>query len=86
MRVYASSAIGGLEYGCCVYLFVIFGFVFLWADRVSIIDHQLVMALRRAKRGKSKIASKPEVVFDQLRFEMHAGEETFESLIKYRSI
>ena len=44
------------------------------------------MALRRAKRGKSKIASKPEVVFDQLRFEMHAGEETFESLIKYRSI
>ena len=44
------------------------------------------MALRRAKRGKSKAASEPEVVFDQLRFEMHADEQTFETLIKYRSI
>ena len=44
------------------------------------------MALRRAKRGKSKAASEPEVVFDQLRFETHADKQTFETLIKYKSI
>ena len=44
------------------------------------------MAPRRAKRGKSKTAFELEVVFDQLRFEMHADEQTFETLIKYRSI
>ena len=44
------------------------------------------MTPRRAKRGKSKIAFEPEVVFDQLRFEMHASEQTFETLINYRSI
>ena len=44
------------------------------------------MAPRRVKRGKSKTASEPEVVFDQLRFEMHVGEQTFEILIKYRYI
>ena len=44
------------------------------------------MTPRRVKRGKSKTASEPEVVFDQLRFEMHLGEQTFEILIKYRYI
>ena len=50
------------------------------------------MALRRAKRGKSKTrrvhgaASESEVVFDKLRFETHADEQTFETLIKYKSI
>ena len=50
------------------------------------------MAPRRAKRGKSKakrvhrVASELEVVFDQLRFKTHADEQTFETLIKYRSI
>ena len=64
----------------------VFGFVFLWADRVSIADHQLVMAPRRAKRGKSKVAFKLEVVFDQLRFHTHTNEQTFETLIKDRRI
>ena len=64
----------------------VFGFVFLLADHVSIADHQLVMAPRRAKRGKSKAISELEVVFDQLSFETHVNEQTFETLIKYRSI
>ena len=64
----------------------VFGFVFLLADHVSIADHQLVMAPRRAKRRKSKAASELEVVFDQLRFETQVNEQTFETLIKYRSI
>ncbi|KAK7838640.1 hypothetical protein CFP56_019398 [Quercus suber] len=42
--------------------------VLLIPDRVSTANHQLVMASKRAKRGKSKAASEPEVVFDQLRF------------------
>ena len=61
-----------------------FGFAFLLADHVSIADHQLLMAPRRAKRRKSKAASELEVVFDQLRFETQ--EQTFETLIKYRYI
>ena len=44
------------------------------------------MALRRAKRAKSKAAFEPEEVFDQLRFLMHANEQTFETLIKSRRI
>ena len=44
------------------------------------------MAPRRAKREKSKAASEPEVVFDQLRFLMHANEQTFETLIKSKRI
>ncbi|KAK7820010.1 b3 domain-containing protein [Quercus suber] len=36
-------------------------FVLLIPDRVSTADHQLVMAPKRAKRGKSKAASEPEV-------------------------
>ena len=44
------------------------------------------MAPRRAKREKSKAASEPEVVFDQLRFLTHANEQTFETLIKSRRI
>nr|POE75948.1 hypothetical protein CFP56_23412 [Quercus suber] len=45
----------------------VFGSVLLMPDRVFTADHQLVMAPKRAMRGKSKAASKPEVVFDQLR-------------------
>ena len=44
------------------------------------------MASRRAKRGKSKAASEPEVVFDKLRFLTHTNEQTFETLIKSRRI
>ena len=50
------------------------------------------MALRRAKRGKSKTrrvhraASESEVVFDKLRFKTHTDKQTFETLIKYKSI
>ena len=44
------------------------------------------MAPRRVKRGISKAASELEVVFDQLRFHMHANEQTFETLIKDRHI
>ena len=44
------------------------------------------MALRRTKRGKSKAASEPKVVFDRLRFHMHANEQTFETLIQCRRI
>ena len=44
------------------------------------------MASRSAKRGKSKAASEPEVVFDQLRFLTHANEQTFETLIKSKRI
>ena len=50
------------------------------------------MALKRAKKGKSKArrvhgaAFELEVVFDQSRFETHIDEQTFETLIKYRSI
>ena len=44
------------------------------------------MASRRAKKGKSKATSEPEVVCDQLRFHMHANEQTFETLIKHRRI
>ena len=60
----------------------VFGSVLFIPDHVSTTDHQLVMALRRAKRGKSKAASKPEVVFDQLRFLTPKNEQTFETLIK----
>ena len=44
------------------------------------------MAPKRAKRGKSKAASEPEVVFDQLRFLVPENEQTFETLIKRRHI
>ena len=44
------------------------------------------MASKRAKRGKSKAAFEPEVVFDQLRFLMPKNEQTFETLIKRRRI
>ena len=44
------------------------------------------MAPKRAERGKSKAASKPEVVFDQLRFLAPENEQTFETLIKRRRI
>nr|POE67060.1 hypothetical protein CFP56_69819 [Quercus suber] len=44
------------------------------------------MAPKRAKRGKCKAASEPEVVFDQLRFLTPENEETFETLIKCRHI
>ena len=44
------------------------------------------MAPKRAKRGKSKAASEPEVVFDQLRFLVPKNEQTFETLIKHRHI
>ena len=60
----------------------VFGSLFLWADYVSTADHQLVMAPRRAKSGKSKATSKPEVVFDRLRFHTYANEQTFETLIR----
>nr|POE81654.1 hypothetical protein CFP56_28118 [Quercus suber] len=39
------------------------------------------MAPRRAKSGKSKAASEPEVVFDRSRFLMHITEQNFETLI-----
>ena len=55
-------------------------------DRISTADHQLVMAPKRAKRGKSKAASETEVVFDQLRFLTPENEQTFETLIKHRCI
>ena len=60
----------------------VFGFVLFTPDCVSTTDHQLVMAPKRAKRGKSKVASKLEVVFDQLRFLTPKNEQTFETLIK----
>ena len=44
------------------------------------------MAPKRVERGKSKAASKPEVVFDQLRFLAPENEQTFETLIKCRRI
>ena len=44
------------------------------------------MALKRAKREKSKAASEPELLFDQLRFLMLENEQTFETLIKRRRI
>ena len=44
------------------------------------------MAPKRAKRGKSKATSEPEVVFDQLRFLVPENEQTFETLIKRRHI
>nr|POE85014.1 hypothetical protein CFP56_75987 [Quercus suber] len=44
------------------------------------------MAPKRAKRGKSKVASKPEVVFDQLRFLTPKNKQTFETLIKRKRI
>ena len=47
---------------------------------------QLVMASKRIKKGKCKAASKPEVVFDQLRFLTPEYECTFETLIKRRCI
>ena len=40
----------------------VFGSVLFIPDCVSNADHQLVMAPKRAKTGKSKVASKPEVV------------------------
>ena len=42
----------------------VFGSVLFILNRVSTADHQLVMAPKRAKRGKSKARSEPEVVFD----------------------
>ena len=66
--------------------YVVFGSILFIPDRVSTADHQLVMAPKRAKRGKSKAASEPEVVFDQLRFLMPENEQTFETLIKRRRI
>ena len=65
---------------------VVFGSILFIHARVSIADHQLVMAPKRAKRGKSKAASELEVVFDQLRFLMPKNEQTFETLIKRRRI
>ena len=44
------------------------------------------MARKRAKRAKSKAASEPEVVFDQLRFLTPENEQIFETLIKRRCI
>ena len=49
---------------------MVFGSIVFILDCVSTADYQLVMAPKRAKRGKSKAASEPEVVFDQLRFLM----------------
>ena len=65
---------------------MVFGSIVFIPDRVSTADHQLVMAPKRAKRGKSKAASEPEVVFDQLRFLTPKNEQTFETLIKRRRI
>ena len=44
------------------------------------------MAPKRAKRGKCKAASEPEVVFDQSRFLTPENEQTFETLNKRRRI
>ena len=44
------------------------------------------MAPKKTKRGKCKVASEPEVVFDQLRFLTPENEQTFETLIKRRRI
>ena len=65
---------------------MVFGSIVFIPDRVSTADHQLVMAPKRAKRGKSKAASEPEVVFDQLKFLTLENEQTFETLIKHRCI
>ena len=65
---------------------VVFGSIVFIPNRVSTTDHQLVMAPKRAKRGKSKATSEPKVVFDQLRFLMPKNEQTFETLIKRRRI
>ena len=65
---------------------MVFGSTIFIPDRVSTADHQLVMALKRAKRGKSKATSEPKVVFDQLRFLTPENEQTFETLIKCRRI
>ena len=65
---------------------MVFGSIVFIPDCVSTADYQLVMASKRAKRGKSKAASEPEVVFDQLRFLMPKNEQTFETLIKRRRI
>ena len=64
----------------------VFSSILFILDCVSIADHQLVMALKRAKREKSKAASEPELLFDQLRFLMLENEQTFETLIKRRRI
>ena len=65
---------------------VVFSSILFIPDCVSTADHQLVMAPERAKRGKSKAASEPEVVFDQLRFLTPENEQTFKTLIKRRHI
>ena len=65
---------------------MVFGSIVFIPDCVFTADHQLVMAPKRAKRGKSKAASEPEVVFDQLRFLTLENEQTFETLIKRRRI
>ena len=65
---------------------VVFGSIVFIPDHVSTTDHQLVMASKRAKRGKSKAAFEPEVVFDQLKFLTLENEQTFETLIKRRHI
>ena len=44
------------------------------------------MGPKRTKRGKCKATSKPEMVFDQLRFLTPENEQTFETLIKHRRI
>nr|POE60258.1 hypothetical protein CFP56_74850 [Quercus suber] len=44
------------------------------------------MGPKRAKRGKCKVASEPEVVFDQLRFLTLENEQTFETLIKHEDM
>ena len=64
----------------------VFGSVLFIPYRVSTANHQLVMAPKRAKRGKSKAASELEVVFDQLRFLTPENEQIFETLIKRKCI
>ena len=64
----------------------VFGSILFIPDRVSTTDDHIVMAPKRAERGKSKAASEPEVVFDQLRFLTPENEQTFETLIKCRCI
>ena len=65
---------------------VVFGSIVFIPNPVSTTDHQLVMAPKRTKRGKCKVASEHEVVFDQLRFLTPENEQTFKTLIKRRHI
>nr|POE71587.1 hypothetical protein CFP56_12812 [Quercus suber] len=86
--MFGYSNINGLRMGmlCLSVRNAVFSSILLIPDRVSTTDHQLVMAPKRAKRGKSKAASEPEVVFDQLRLLMPENEQTFETLMKRRHI